>query len=403
MIDNFGTIKGHLVNLESRCAKYAQRLVGLSYYPLRLALLCSLLVFLTGGDALMSILAGYDKVAESVTWQFLEKQIVSPLTTFSDREAYHHISKMTYRLFPAYLGKLCWGCSLRELMLFLVGLEYLAGFLFFYFSYQLFRRYCPDAVALTWLLLGFCFIFLGKVFFWDIYAYFDAYALLFLLLAIKSRNPALVFFFLFLAFWTDERSIVASALVWLWHALRPDYSDQKPAFFQKAVLRPNKPQGAILLAVLSTLVLRWLLAHRYGLPSVAGFSQILTEVKFVLIKQRLIELIPFVTISSFESYWLYILGALLALWLHRERWELALFLLALGASLGVSFLVYDMTRSLMYAFPAIFIAVRILLHELPPAIFRRLAFWVSVAALLFPTYYLSHYMWPFFIRLLRFH
>ncbi len=292
--------------------------------------------------------------------------------------------------FPVRLALLC---SLRELMLFLVGLEYLAGFLFFYFSHQLLRRYCPDAVALTWLLLGFCFIFLGKVFLWDTYAYFDAYALLFLLLAMKSRNPALVFFFLFLAFWTDERSIVASALVWLWHALRPDYSDQKPAFFQQAVLRPNKPQGAILLAVLSTLVLRWLLAHRYGLPSVAGFSQILTEAKFVLIEQRLIELIPFVTISSFESYWLYIVGALLALW---ERWGLMLFLLALGASLGVAFLVYDMTRSVMYAFPAIFIAVRILLHELPPAIFRRLTFWVSVAALLFPTYYLSHYMWPIF-------
>lgn len=403
MIDNFGTIKGNLRSFESRCAKYTQRLVGLSHYPLRLALLCSLLVFLTGGDAFMSILAGYDKVAESVTWQFLERQIVSPLTTFSDREAYHHISKMAYRLFPAYLGKLCWGCSLRELMFFLVGLEYLAGFLFFYFSHQLLRRHCPDAIALTWLLLGICFIFLGKIFFWDTYAYFDAYALIFLLLAMRSRNPVFVFLFLFLAFWTDERSIVASALVWLWHALRPPSSGKHPAFFQKMVLRPNRVQWPVALALFSTLVLRGLLAHWYGLPSVAGLSQILTEAKFVLIEQRLIELIPFVTISSFESYWLYIVGALLTLWLHRERWGLVLFLLAIGASLGVSFLVYDMTRSLMYAFPAIFIAVRILLNELSPEVFRRLALWVSVAALLFPTYYLSHYMWPFFIRLLRFH
>jgi len=394
---------GFLYSLEAKCNRSIERLASLSHFPARLALLCSLLVFLTGGDALVSILVGYDKVAESATWQFLAKQVTSPLTTFSDREAYHHISKMTYRLFPAYLGKLCWGCSLKELMLFLVGLEYLAGFLFFYFSCQLLRRYCADAVALTWVLLGFCFVFLGKVFFWDTYAYFDAYALLFLLLAMRSRHPAHIFLFLFLAFWTDERSVVASAWVWLWHALRPEPSDQKPEFFQKPLLRPNKQQGAIGLALLVTLILRWLLANWYGLPPVAGLSQILTEAKFVLIQQRLIELLPFVTVSSFESYWLYIAGAVLTLWLHRERWGMVGFLLALGASLAVSFLVYDMTRSIMYAFPAIFIAVRILLLELPTAIFRRLAFCIFVAALLLPTYYLSHYMWPFFFRLLRFH
>lgn len=350
----------------------------------------------------MSVLVGYNKVAESVTWQFLEKQILSPLTTFSDREAYHHISKMTYRLFPAYLGKLCWGCSLKETMLFFVGLEYLAGFLFFYYSYQLLRRYSPDLLAIAWLVFGFCFIFLGKIFFWDIYAYFDAYALLFLLLAMKSRKSFFVFLFLTLAFWTDERSIVASASVWLWHALRAEPPGHAPTIFHKPALLPNRLQRPVVLAMLSTLLMRWLLAHWFALPPSAGLSQILTETKFVLIEQRLIELIPFVTISSFESYWVYILGAWTTLWLHRERWRLFLFLLATGASLAVSFLVYDMTRSVMYAFPAIFIAVRILLHELPPPLFRRLTFWVSVVALLFPTYYLSHYMWPFFIKLIRF-
>lgn len=392
-----------LSGIETNCNRRIERLTLLSHFPARLALVCTLLVFFTGGDAIMSVLAGYDKVAESVTWQFLEKQIVSPLTTFSDREAYHHISKMTYRLFPAYLGKLCWGCSLKELMLFLVGLEYLAGFLFFYYSYHLLQRYCHDAVALTWLLLGFCFVFLGKIFFWDIYAYFDAYALLLLLLAMNSRRPLGVFICLMLAFWTDERSIVASAFVWLWHTLRAEPSGDTPTFFRNPTLLPNRLQWPVAIAILSTLVLRWSLAHWFALPSAAGLSQILTEAKFVLIEQRLIELIPFVTISSFESYWIYVMGALITLWLHRERWRMVLFLLAIGASLSVSFLVYDMTRSMMYAFPAIFIAVRILLRELSPEMLRRLTFWVSVTALIFPTYYLSHYTWPFFIRLLRFH
>ncbi len=402
MINDLVTIKGLLQDFESCCAKHTQRLIVLPHFRVWLALFCTVTILFTGGDALLSILVGYHKVAESVTWQFLEKQIVSPLTTFSDREAYHHISKMTYRLFPAYLGKLCLGCSLKELMLFLIGLEYLAGFLFFYFSYKVLRRHCSDVIALTWLLMGFCFTFLGKIFFWDIYAYFDAYALLFLLLGMQSRNPVLVFLFMSLAFWTDERAIVASGLVWLWHSFSPAHSGQNLIFFRKPLLLPTQTQWAILSGVAATLVLRWLLAHRYGLPAVSGLSQVLTEAKYVLIKQRLVELIPFVTISSFESYWLYILGAMATLWLHREKWALMVFLFAIGACLGVSFLVYDMTRSIMYAFPAVFIAVRILLKELPPEIFRRLTLWVFVVATLFPTYYLSHYIWPFFIKLLRF-
>lgn len=392
-----------LKKIERKCFERTESFTRSSNFPLRLALLCCLITFVTGGDAVVSVLAGYDTLAESDTWQFLQKQIVSPLTTYSVLDPYHHTSKMGYRLLPPYIGKLCWNCSLKGQMLFLIGLEYLAGFLFFLFTYKLLIPYCKNKVPLTWLLLGLCFTFLGKIFFWDTYAYFDAYALLFLSLSLYTPSPVLIFLYLSLAFWTDERSMVASALVGLWWFMADDPSEKHAAYFGKFARVPSPRHWAIALALGVTFGLRWLLATQYGRPSVTSITQIIAEAKFTLIKTRLIELIPFVSVSSFESYWVYVTGAVVVLGLNRERWAAAFYLLAISASFGVSFLVYDMTRSIMYAFPALFIGIRIMARELPTKVFQRLALGVLFAAALYPTYYLSHYIWPFFARIVRFH
>ncbi|MPR34959.1 hypothetical protein [Salmonirosea aquatica] len=388
--------------IEGSCGKQTGKFISRPHLSFRLACLCTVLVIVTGGDALISVWSGYAKLAESATWQFLQKQIASPLSALSEYGLFHHTSKMYYRLFPVYLGKLCWGCSLRKLMYFLIGLEYLAGFLFFYFTFKALKPYCENHIALTWLLVGMAFTFLGKIFFWDTYAYFDAFALLFLLMSMKSNNPFLIFSYICLALWTDERSFVASILVGVWWFLDTSSSLHPKTFFRTPLWPLIPQQWAIFLAVTVTISLRWVLSLQFNRPSVASLAQTLAEVKFVLIQQRLVELVPFVTVASFESYWIYIIGTLAILWLYRERWGFILYLMALGASLGISFLVYDMTRSLMYAFPAIFIGIRILARELSPEAFQRMTLYVMLTAVLFPTYYLSHYMWPFFLRILRF-
>ncbi len=399
---NTSTLGAWLKTVEERCAEQTEKFVNKPHLAFRLALLCTVLVIVTGGDALVSIGVGYDQLAESTTWQFLQKQIATPLTAISGEDPFHHTSKMYYRLLPVYLGKVCWDCSLQQLMYFLVSLEYLAGFLFFFTAFRLLKPYCKSTLSLTWLLVGLSFTFLGKIFFWDTYAYFDAFALLFLLLSMKSKNPILIFLYMGLALWTDERAFVAAALVGVWWFLEDDFSSRPQAIFRRTPW-PLAPQhGAILAAVSVSLLVRWILSVEFNRPSVTSLSQTLTEVKFVLFHERLIELIPLVSVASFESYWIYILGTLATLWLYRERWGLGLYLVALAASLGISFLVYDMTRSLMYAFPAIFIGIRIMASQLSSQTSQRVAFYVMVSAALFPTYYLSHYMWPFFIRILRF-
>lgn len=266
------------------------------YFSVRLAFLCSLLVFFTGGDALVSVMVGFEKLSENTTWQFLQKQIESPLTARSDRELFHHTSKMVHRLFPPLLGKLCIDCSLKGIMYFMILMEYLAGFLFFYFFSKLVSKFSNPSLSFL-LTLSICFTFLGKLFFWDAP---DGFALLGLLLAMSTRKPALLFLALCMAFWTDERAIVATGLVFMWHGLVHTSSNDRP-FGLKDLFQFNKYQIVIIITLLFHFGVRLTLAQLYAMPPTVTLPQAIAEMKVVLIGHRTIELIPIVTFSAFEG------------------------------------------------------------------------------------------------------
>jgi hypothetical protein len=254
-------------NVESYWYDFTERMSRTSHLPLKIALACTLIVVLTGGDALLNFILDHESMVESVTWQFFQKQVASPLTALSDQSPYRHTSKMYFRLLPPYLGRLCWGCSFKELMLFMISLQYLSGALFFYFSFRLIETFCKDRLTVVWLTVGFCFLLIGKVFFRDANAHFDAYALFLMLLGMSSRNLVFFFLYLFLAFWVDERAIVASGLIGVWKLL--DQAPSSTKFFQKPFAPGVRSYlVAIVLAVVVTVLLRWVVAVTYDRPSV---------------------------------------------------------------------------------------------------------------------------------------
>lgn len=386
-----------LKKVENEAQHQTERLSRGPYFSLRLALVCSLLVFVTGGDALVSIMVGYEKLSENTTWQFLQKQIESPLTARSGRELFHHTSKMVHRLFPPLLGKLCVDCSLKGIMYFMVLMEYLSGFLFFYFFSKLLRRIATPTVAFL-LTLSVCFTFLGKLFFWDAP---DGFALLGLLLAMYTRRIDVLFLALCMAFWTDERAIVASGLVFMWHGMINRSSPDRPVVFRD-IFRFNKYQLAILFTILFHFTVRLMLAHLYDMPPTVTFSQAISEMKFVLIGHRTIEIIPMVTFSTFEAWWLILILSTAAINRLVDRGVFALYVLCFAGSLLVSYMVDDITRSIVYAFPAVLTSLRWLVVLLPEAQLRRYLTFIFVFNVFYPTYYLHHYVWPFFIRILKY-
>lgn len=342
---------------------------------------------------------GSEELSESTTWQFFQQQIDSPLTAKSGREPFHHTSKMVHRLFPPLLGKLCTGCSLKELVYFTTTLGYLAGFFFFMFFSKLVRRMSDRSSALL-LTLGMCFIFLGKLFFWFSA---DGFALLGLLLAMMTRRIEILFVVLCMAFWTDERAIVASALVFFWHSV----DDKNQSLFSNKVLtlkrfiKFNKYQWMIIFSLVFHFSIRFSLARLYSMPSTTGITQALTEAKIVLFEHRKIDLIPMVTLSAFEGWWLILLLSFSALGRLVSRPVFAIYILSFLGPLLVSYMVDDMTRSIMYAFPAILIAFRWIYAVFEPYEVRKILTGVLLLNVVYPTYYLAHYVAPFFLRILK--
>lgn len=390
-----------LLRTEAKCQRYVESFSALSHFHLRLALLCTILGFVTGGDTLVSVVVGFDKMAENTTWQFFQQQVASPLTARSGADSFHHTAKMVYRLFPPLLGKLCWGCSLKELIFFMNALGYLSGFFFFLYFSRMVSRLSdrPSAFLLT---LGVCFIFLGKTFFWFAS---DGLALLGLLLAMSARRVEVVFLALLAAFWTDERAIIASALVFVWHGLSPrmkaESSSDRPISVRE-LFSFNQYQIAVVLCLAVHFAMRFSLASIYAIPSTTNSAQALGEARAVLFGQRKIELIPMVTFSAFEGWWLILILSAYAVGRRVSGTVYVLYALCFAGSMLVSYMVFDMTRSMMYTFPAVLIAFRWVYSIVPPTETRRLLIVILLFNVLYPTYYMTHYVWPFFIRILKY-
>jgi hypothetical protein len=66
-------LTGYIAHWESRLVEKAANFSAKPYFHLRLALLASFLVFISGGDALLRIGVGYETIAKSDIWQFLHE------------------------------------------------------------------------------------------------------------------------------------------------------------------------------------------------------------------------------------------------------------------------------------------------------------------------------------------
>jgi hypothetical protein len=126
-------------------------------------------------------------------------------------------------------------------------------------------------------------------------------------------------------------------------------------------------------------VLRLVLGHRWGqMASVSGMS-------FEVVRNNVIWL-PLALAGGIKGGMLLFLGAGLALAIHRSALILAL-AFALTPCLLASLLVYDLTRSLAFGFPAYFLAMVILRREVQLPQMRRLMLCAALGCAVLPTYW----------------
>ena len=272
-----------------------------------------------------------------------------------------HAAKLAFRLVPPLVGGL-----LNLGPVGYVVLQSLAGVALFAAAARLFDRLTGDRAAAALYTVALAGAWAGASAFVEMRGVFDGIAFLFLVLACLARRPPLIALCAFLAAWTDERAAVAAGLVFVFHLVEP--AQRRDAWWRG---------GAVVVGLALYVASRLALAAATGLTPAAGLVGL----------SILVDQIHFAAIGAWtalESLLVVVGLGLLSLWRTRRLAAVA-FLLALAAVLGGALLVLDVTRSMAYAIPAVFIGVAVL----DPRAQRALAPAVAVINVIVPLYYVG--------------
>jgi hypothetical protein len=317
-------------------------------------------------------------IVRTTPWRVFQEKVEAPLSQPRALEA-SHSGKTTFRLVvPLVARALHLGAYGVLIVQGLLGVALIA------LVQRLAARESGDVVAALFVSASLVFGYVGKAAFVDLFCWFDAWAFLFLLAALAARGPVLAFVFASLAAWTDERALIALALVTAFHlapSARPKTGVPRQAL-------------AVLGAAFAYAALRTLLAARYGLYTPTADTGLA-----LLQAQR-----PLLALSAFtglEGGWILVLSAAWAWRQPAARPALVACAAGILLLLIVSWSVIDMTRSAAYAFPALFVALRLLAPLLPQDGLRAAAFVSGLVSLLFQDYYLqTGWQQPLLLRLL---
>jgi len=198
-----------------------------------------------------------------------------------------------------------------------------------------------------------------------------------LVASVGSSGFLLPGLFVFLSSWTDERGLIASALVFVFHLLPAPGASGPP---HRLALR--KASYSVLAAWFLYFGGRWYLTSRYGLRTTAGDINVKTFVDNC-------NILAIGLWTALEGGWFLVLVALFDL-LKRKSWLLlCLFSGGLGLVSVVGIPVFDVTRSLSYLLPALFLGLAIVARENTKCDVRIYCAIACLTSIVFPNYYVS--------------
>ncbi len=327
--------------------------------------------------------------APTSTYAYFYNKINAPFTPYQGAQNTHG-SKLSFRFTVPLLanalniGKTKSGYDI----IFLYLLQSLLLFPFFLLLIKLLQRYVNNT-ATVFFSISFAAIYLASAFFCDYDFWFDGFAYFFLLLGMYLRHPAGIFCALQMACWTDERAVIALASVYVFHHLQENDFNLRFRFpvLDWSFLTRN---STLVLGVgVWYGLLRAILSYNFKLYTPLGEA---AGVSLSLIPFQL-EYRFMGIVSTFEGLWLVFLLAI-GMLIYQKKFFLAFGLSALMlVHILVAYSVYDITRSLTYAFPLLIIA-GILVARQHPKNSALLFLTLAVLCLLFPTGYMIYFFRP---------
>ena len=356
------------MNLENRVKNYVNNtsLVILTF------IICLLTLFFSTPP--------FDSLFIDETWNAIFKQIINPLSPI-EAPAWSHNSKLTFRLFPVLIGKLF---SLNKIG-FMISL-FVVGFLIILTSFSFLISLIKDRYRSFLLTLSFSLIYAGKCSFLEFRGIFDGYAILFLLLSVFYKNSISIYFFILFAAFTDERALIASGFIFL-HYL---FLENERPFYK------NKYLFSICLSWICYFLIRYILIIYFGFKTSTGGITLNTLANNF-------ELFPFSIFSLFEGFWIIIIF-FYRIFFSISKFNFFLFIIMLFLVLTISYLVVDVSRSLVYGSTFIFIAISFITKHKPTLISTKFCVIVLAISFLFPCYVVAgnHISWvkPIFLEIL---
>ncbi len=259
----------------------------------------------------------------------------------------------------------------------------LLGCTFLYLFLREVYHQTSDPVLTVFFGLALSNMFIVSWFFVDTAGYGDGYALFFLMLALLSRQPLLVFLFLQAAFFVDERAVVAVAYVVIWwttqEVLKRNEKDSLVSVARSVFT--VRTWTAIAAFVAYYVFRRYIMAtyfsdHSYSaVGTLVGLSD----------EHRWGQGSSLWT--SFEGAWLLLGAAALVLYQIGRSWLLALTVVGFAILLITGLLVHDINRALAYGFPFLLTGSLILTKIIPLAEYRKLVFVMAIVCIISPMCY----------------
>jgi hypothetical protein len=308
------------------------------------------------------------------SWSPVLIKVQEPLTDLVREHGYSensHASKLNFRILVpmvSYFFKF----GVYEI----TAMAFVGGVLLVWLSVQLSYMITKDRVVPLFMALLLVGIHAGMTSFGEFRGMFDGISLLLLVASMVTRNPVCIFMFVFMACWNDERSLLSAGLVLLFHAMSVQKEGDKltiRSFFSSSCI-------SVALAVIAYIGSRLWLANNYSISTTWGGVGI-----SILLEQ--VNNLPMGIWTAFEGGWLLILTAFILLYAHKDWLAMVVFGGMMSILIVGSVSVVDITRSMAYLLPSIFIALLLLQRSLSVDELRVLTVVSGISCLLWPTYY----------------
>ncbi|OSZ82322.1 hypothetical protein CAP35_03380 [Chitinophagaceae bacterium IBVUCB1] len=300
-------------------------------------------------------------------WAELFSKAAQPLVNSNAGDGSHD-AKLSFRLLVPML--------VRLLHLGIGGvlvIAALAGIANFYLVIAISHKVLQNRQQAFFVGLCTAFIYVGKCAFTELRGtIFDSIAIFFLLAALYANNVLIRWLLLLAGAWCDERALIASSLVWVYFFVKNNQRGIKGFFIIDAM--------GIYAAWVCYFAMRWWLTTTYGLKTDTDGTGI-----GVLLNQ--INNIPIGTWSALEGLWLLVFAAMLLLYKQKQLMQLALLIAASGIVLLAGLSVLDITRSVAYVLPAIFICLLIMSRYYSKANIDRILWFALLLCFAYPAYY----------------